>query len=260
MTLRDHLAELRVRIVRSMLAIVLGVVIMVAFYNPILKFLLRPYHNLCARRGANFCDGNVYSLGPLDAFGTRISVSLYGGLIIAFPVLIWQIWRFIVPGLHAKEKRVAIPFIASTVGLFALGTYVAYWTMDKALEFLIAWSGSGVKATFQVSKYISLLGLMVAAYGIGFEFPVLLVFLMIAGVFTPKTLLKQWRYAIMAIFVIAAVITPSGDPISMCALAIPMSVFYMLAIVVGFILAKRKRQREENETDDDDDSMASASA
>ena len=253
MTLRDHLAELRVRIVRSLLAVTLGVVIMLAFYDPVLRFLLRPYHNMCLRRPSLGCDGKLYGLGPLDGFSTRISVSLYGGLIIAFPVLIWQIWRFIVPGLHAKEKKYAIPFIVSTIALFVLGGYIAYWTLDKALEFLISWSGAGVGQVFQVSKYISLVGLMVAAFGIGFEFPVLLVFLQLVGVLTPQSLRKGWRYAIMAIFVIAAVITPSGDPISMLALAVPMSVFYGCSILIGLVLQRRKRARGDREDDEDED-------
>ena len=97
------------------------------------------------------------------------------------PVILWQIWRFIVPALHAKEKRYAIPFILSSVALFVLGGLLAYLTLEKALEFLIAWSGDDVSALFQVSKYVSLVGLMVAAFGIGFQFPVLLVFLQLVG-------------------------------------------------------------------------------
>ena len=148
------------------------------------------------------------------------------------------------PALHAKEKKYAIPFVVSSVLLFALGAFVAYWTLDKALEFLISWGGAEVKANFQVSKYVSLVGLMVAAFGIAFEFPVLLVFLQLVGVLTPQTLAKGWRYAILAIFVIAAVITPSGDPYSMMALAGPMSLFYLLSILIGFLFQKRKRANE----------------
>ena len=253
MTLRDHLAELRVRIVRSVLAIALGIIVMLAFYDRVLTFLVRPYYDLCARRPSLGCDGKVYGLGPLDGFSTRISVSMYGGLILALPVVLWQIWRFVVPGLHAKEKKYAIPFIASTIALFALGGYIAFWTLDKALEFLISWSGSGVGQVFQISKYISLVGLMVFAFGIGFEFPVLLVFLQLVGVLTPQMLLKGWRYAIMAIFVIAAVITPSGDPISMLALAIPMSIFYLCSIVIGLVIQRRKRKNASAGGDDDED-------
>ena len=263
MTLRDHLAELRVRIVRSMLAVALGIIIMLAFYDPVLRFLVQPYHDLCARKPPGFCDGKLYGLGPLDGFSTRISVSMYGGLILALPVVLWQIWRFVVPGLHAKEKKYAIPFITSTIALFALGGYIAFWTLDKALEFLISWSGSDVGQVFQISKYISLLGLMVFAFGIGFEFPVLLVFLQLVGVLTPQTLRKGWRYAILAIFAIAAIITPSGDPISMMALAVPMSVFYLISIVIGVVIQRRKLARGDTDDTDDtdeDDALAGASA
>ena len=244
MTLTEHLAELRTRIIRSLLAIVLGIIIMLAAYDWVLKLLLRPYRSLCAERGANFCSGNLISLGPLDGFTTRLSISTYGGILLALPVLMWQIWKFIVPALHAQEKKYAIPFVFSTVGLFALGGAIAYWTLDKALEFLISWSGEGVVAVYPVSKYVSLVGLMVAAFGIGFEFPVLLVFLQLVGVLTPQTLLKGWRYAIMAIFVIAAVITPSGDPYSMLALAVPMSIFYLISILIGLFIQRRRRRAE----------------
>ncbi len=242
MTLTEHLAELRVRIIRSMLAIVVGVIVVLAFYDPVLRFLLRPYNNLCARRGPDFCVAQLQSLGPLEAFSTRLSISTYGGIIIALPVIMWQIWRFVVPALHAKEKKYAIPFVVSSVLLFVLGAYVAYWTLDKALEFLIGWGGSEVTANYQVSKYVSLVGLMVAAFGIAFLFPVLLVFLQLVGVITPQTLLKGWRYAVMVVFVIAAVITPSGDPYSMLALALPMSLFFFLSVLIGWLVQRRRRE------------------
>jgi len=132
--------------------------------------------------------------------------------------------------------------VFSSITLFLLGGLVAYLTLEKSLEFLISWSGNDVTPTFQVSKYISLVGLMVAAFGIGFEFPVLLVFLQVVGVLQPQTLKKQWRYAIMIIFIIAAVITPSGDPYSMLALAIPMSIFYVISIFIGYAIQRRKRR------------------
>ncbi len=244
MTLTEHLGELRSRIIRSLLAVVLGIVVVLAAYGPVLRFLTRPYVDLCKRKGPDFCVANLQFLSPLEGFTTRLSIATYGGIIIALPVIMWQVWRFIVPALHAKEKKYAIPFVLSSVALFLLGGVVAYWTLDKALDFLIAWAGPDVEANFQISKYISLVGLMVAAFGIAFEFPVLLVFLQLAGVLTPQTLLKGWRYAIMAIFVIAAVITPSGDPYSMLALALPMTLFYLISIVIGLIFQKRKRAAE----------------
>jgi len=242
MTLTEHLAELRSRIIRSLLAVILGIILLLAFYDQVLRWMWQPYRDLCAQKPNLQCD--LYFLGPLEGFTTRLSIATYGGIIIALPVILWQIWQFVVPALHAKEKRYAIPFVLSSVFLFLLGGAVAYWTLTPALDFLIGWSGADVKAAFQISKYVSLFGLMVAAFGITFEFPVLLVFLQLAGVVTPQTLQKHWRYATVIIFVIAAVITPSGDPYSMMALAIPMTLFYIIAIIIGRILQKRKLRAE----------------
>ncbi|HAP75460.1 MAG TPA: twin-arginine translocase subunit TatC [Acidimicrobiaceae bacterium] len=242
MTLTEHLAELRTRIIRSLLAIVLGVIIILAFYDQVLDFMRRPYEELCKTNPNLNCE--LQFIGPLEGFTTRLSISTYGGIIIAMPVLLWQLWRFIVPALHAKEKKYAIPFIVSSIVLFAFGATVAYFTLTPALDFLISWAGEDVQANFQVSKYVSLFGLMVAAFGVAFLFPVLLVFLQLVGVLTPQTLLRQWRYALVIIFVIAAVITPSGDPYSMMALALPMSIFYLISVVIGRIAQKRKQARE----------------
>jgi sec-independent protein translocase protein TatC len=242
MTLTEHLAELRTRIIRSLLAVILGIIILLASYDQVLNWMRAPYNELCKQKPQLTCD--LQFLGPLEGFTTRLSICTYGGIILALPVILWQIWRFVVPALHAKEKKYAIPFIASSVGLFLLGGAVAYWTLTPALDFLISWAGSDVKANFQVSKYVSLFGLMIAAFGITFEFPVLLVFLQLVGVLTPQMLQKQWRIATVVIFIIAAVITPSGDPYSMLALAIPMCLFYAISIVIGRIAQKRKLARE----------------
>lgn len=242
MTLTQHLAELRTRIIRSLLAVVIGIIVLLAAYDQVLNWMRQPYEDLCARKPNLNCD--LTFLGPLEGFTTRLTICTYGGIILALPVILWQIWRFVVPALHAKEKKYAIPFILSAVGLFLLGGLVAYYTLTPALDFLISWAGEDVKANFQVSKYVSLFGLMIAAFGITFEFPVLLVFLQLVGVLTPQTLMKQWRIATVIIFVIAAVITPSGDPYSMLALALPMMLFYVISVIIGKIAQKRKLARE----------------
>ena len=135
-----------------------------------------------------------------------------------------------------------MPFIASSVLLFSVGCYLAYWTLDKALEFLISWSGEDVTQAYQITKYINLVVMMMLAFGVAFLSPVLLVFLQLVSVVTPKTLIKQWRYAVMGIFVAAAAITPSGDPISMMALAIPLTVLYLIAVLVGWLLTRRRAE------------------
>jgi len=240
MSMMDHLRELRMRLVRSVLAIGVSTLVLLAFYDQLKNLLTRPYTNLCLRRPDFDCDGSLFSLGPLDGFSARMRVCLYGGLVLALPIILWQIWRFIVPALSKREKNYAVPFIASSVLLFSVGCYLAYWTLDKALEFLISWSGNDVTQAFQVTKYINLVVMMMLAFGVAFLSPVLLVFLQLVSVVSPRTLIKQWRYAVMSIFLAAAVITPSGDPISMMALAIPLTVLYLIAVLVGWLLTRRR--------------------
>ena len=107
---------------------------------------------------------------------------MYGGIIVALPIILWQIWRFVVPALEAKGKKYAIPFVASSLVLFAAGGILAYLTVDRALEFLIGWAGEDVNQIFSVSSYVSLIGLMIFAFGVGFLLPVLIVFLQLAKV------------------------------------------------------------------------------
>ncbi len=248
MTLTEHLGELRVRIIRCALAIFVAAIAIVAFYDQVLDFLTGPYVRLCEDRGQEFCgfepgtDNTLFIMDPLEGLTTRLRVAMYGGVILAMPIILWQVWRFIVPALHSREKRYAIPFIISSVVLFLLGGFLAYITLEPALEFLISWSGEGVGQVFQVSRYVRLVGLMVGAFGVGFQFPVLLVFLQLAGVVTPQQLLRNWRYALLVVVVVAAVITPSGDPISLAALAVPMSILYFLSIGVGYLFQRRKRR------------------
>ena len=244
MTLTEHLGELRSRLIRSALAIVAGMMVVLAFYEPVLDFLRQPYDNLCQRRPDLVSNCDFFTLGPLEGFNARLRISLYGGLILALPVILWQIWRFVVPALHAKEKRYAIPFVLSSVVLFVLGGFFAYYTLDQGLEWLISWSGSDVQQAFQISKYVSFVGLMMAAFGVGFEFPVLLVFLQLVGVLRPRQLVEGWRVAVMLIVVLAAVITPSGDPITLALLSVPLAVFYFVAILIGYLATRRRVSSE----------------
>jgi len=148
-------------------------------------------------------------------------------------VLLWQVWRFISPGLYDNEKRYAVPFVASALALFATGAGLAYWTMPRALEFLGDIGGNDLEQFYSPSKYLQLITYMMLAFGVGFEFPIVLVFAQLAGVLRAATLRKHRRYAIVGITVLVAVITPSGDPFSMLALSIPMILFYEVSILLG---------------------------
>ena len=240
MTLTEHLAELRVRIIRSALAIAIGMVLIIAFYDQVLDFLLQPYKELCLRKAEDFCDPELFIFSPTEGLATRVRVGLYGGIIAALPVIMWQVWRFIVPALNKKEKKWAVPTIAVSVVLFLAGGALAYYTIGQALDFLIGWAGEGVGQVFSVQSYVSLIGLMIFAFGLGFMLPVFVFGLQAVGAVTPRRLIKSWRIALVAIAIIAAVITPSGDPVTMAMLGVPMVVLYFLAILLGWLVVRRR--------------------
>ncbi len=239
-TLTEHLGELRTRIIRSALAVLIGMVAIIAFYDQVLEFLKQPYVDLCTEKPEGFCDPELFIFSATEGLATRMRVGMYGGIIVALPVILWQVWRFVVPALHAKEKKYAVPFVLSSLVLFSAGGALAYLTVDRALEFLISWAGDDVNEVFSVSSYVSLIGLMISAFGVGFLLPVLFVFLQLVNVVSPRKLLKSWRYATIGVFVLAAVITPSGDPITLMMLAIPMLVLYFFAILVGWLVLRKR--------------------
>ncbi|MGB7052706.1 MAG: twin-arginine translocase subunit TatC [Acidimicrobiales bacterium] len=232
MTLAEHLAELRRRVIVGAVAFVIAAVIAFLFYNPILAWLKEPY----CQAEPGHCG--FYITAPLDGLALRVQISAYGGLFLASPVLLWELWRFITPGLNPKEKRYAIPFIAASICLFALGCVVAYITFPHALGWLSHIGGPSLHEILDPTKYLGLLILLMTVFGVTFEFPVLLVSLEIAGVLTPKKLSSWRRWAIVGIVVVAGVITPSSDPFSMMALAIPLYLFYELSIIIGKIITR----------------------
>ncbi len=229
MTLVEHLTELRTRVLVCALAFAITATVAFLVYPWILSFLKHPYCQVSPRR----CG--FYITGPLDGLALRVKIAAYGGLFLASPVLLWELWRFITPGLNPKEKRYAVPFIVASITLFALGGLVAYLTFPHALNFLDHIGGPSLTEILDPTKYLSLIVLMMTIFGLTFEFPVLLVSLELAGVLTPKQLSSWRRWAIVLIVVVAGVITPSSDPFSMMALAIPLYIFYELSIVVGKI-------------------------
>jgi sec-independent protein translocase protein TatC len=230
MTLVEHLTELRSRVLVCAVAFVITATVAFLIYPWILSFLKHPYCEVSPHR----CG--FYITGPLDGLALRVKIAAYGGLFLASPVLLWELWRFITPGLNPKEKRYAIPFIVASITLFALGCLVAYVTFPHALNFLNHIGGPSLTEILDPTKYLSLIVLMMTIFGLTFEFPVLLVSLEVAGVLTPKQLSSWRRWAIVLITVVAGVITPSSDPFSMMALAVPLYIFYELSIVIGKII------------------------
>lgn len=236
MSVVEHLTELRHRLIVSMIAIALAAIVGFVLYNRILHVLLQPYCHLHRRTLTGGCG--LLITDPLEPFLIRLKVAAWTGFALASPVVFFQVWRFVTPGLKPNEKRYAIPFVISSVILFALGGLVAWLTFPKALDFLVGVGGNSLITSFSPGKYLRLIVLMMVAFGIAFEFPVLLVFLELARVLTSRQLVQWWRPAVVIIFAVAAVITPSQDPYSLFAMAVPMCVFYFGAAGVGRLLKR----------------------
>jgi sec-independent protein translocase protein TatC len=239
MTLFEHLAELRNRLIISILAVVAGMAVVWFLYNPVIHFMIHPYQvYLHKHPHKDVTGGQLVTSGPLEGFTTRLKVCGYGGVVLAAPVILWELWRFITPGLYKNEKRYVLPFVAAAIVLFAAGVGTAILVFPKALDWLINVSGSDIVPFFSPSRYFTLYVAMALVFGAIFTYPLVLVFLMLVGL-VPSSRWRKWRRpAIVVIALVAAVITPSSDPFSFLAMSVPMLVLYELAIVVGRLLKK----------------------
>lgn len=241
MSLVEHLTELRDRLIKVVAAVALGMVVSFFFYPQIFDFLIAPYQDQAG--DSALAGGKLLIVDPLEGFSVRMKLAMYGGVAIAMPVILWQIWRFVTPGLYAHERRYAVPFVVSALTLFVLGAGLAYYTPPQALEFLATIGGDDLVTAYSPGKYFTLITYMMLAFGIGFEFPILLIFLEMAGVLSSAALRKGRRYAVVGICVLVAVITPSGDPISMLMLSVPMVIFYEVSIIAGRVIERRRAAR-----------------
>ena len=241
MTLIEHLTELRKRVIIASVAIGVGAVIAYIFYDPIFDFLIEPHCEINAGSGIED-ECNLLAISPLEGFSVRLTVAGYTGLAIAMPVVLWQVWKFIAPGLYPHEKRYGLAFVLFSFVLFALGAGLAYWTLPRALEFLTNVGGDNLDNFYRPKEYIGFVTKMMVGFGIGFEFPIVLIFLQLIGVVSNETLRKGRRYALVGIVALVAVLTPSGDPLSLMALSIPMYLFYEISIAFGWWRARKQNK------------------
>jgi sec-independent protein translocase protein TatC len=242
MSLIDHLKELRHRLLICLWALLGGAVVGFFLYEPAMRVIQSPYCDFLREnpKKAPFQTGecSLVFLGAIDAFLITVKVIVFLALVVALPVILYQLWAFIVPGLTARERRWAIPFVALSLILFLLGGLAAYLTLPKALQFLLGVGGDFVSPLLTVDKYVGFVIFTILAFGLGFEFPILLISLTAAGVLTNETMRRYRRQVVLGLAIFAAVITPSPDPISMLALLIPLYLFYEGAIIVSRLMKR----------------------
>jgi sec-independent protein translocase protein TatC len=243
MSLLEHLEELRKRIIHSGLYLIAGFFIAYTIRERLSAFMVKP---ITAALKAHNLDSHLVYLNPVDPFNFYIKISLVFGAIIASPFILFQVWLFIAPGLYRQEKRYILPFMTATVGLFLAGAFFGYhYVYPGALTFLI---GYGSQFRPMVSEYTELFMTVILGLGITFELPILVFFLALFGIVSAGWLWKNIRYAILVIFIIAAIITPTPEVLTMCVFAAPMLVLYLVSIGVAYLVHPTRRNRLKEQT------------
>jgi sec-independent protein translocase protein TatC len=244
MTLLEHLYELRNRLFKASLGIVVGMVVGWILSDYVLHLLRDPY---CMVTHAQPGHCQFIALDVTAPFALKLKVSLMVGLIAASPVWLYQLWAFIAPGLHRNERRWAYAFAALAAPLFVLGAWLAYIMIPRALAFLLGFGGGQVQFQLEVSKYISFVTNLILLFGLAFEFPLIVMLFNIAGLASYKRLLGWWRIAVFAFFAFSAIAIPTGDPFSMSALGLGLTALYFGAVGFAFVNDKRRDRRHRAE-------------
>lgn len=241
MTVVEHLDELRTRLVIAVAAVAIGGVAGWFLFRPVFDALLEPYCRFLRAHPevAPSTGCRVAYFSVVEPFLVKLKLSLLIGLGLASPIVLYQLWRFITPGLSTRERRFAIPFVLCSLLLFALGAWFALVTLPRGLSFLLGFAGTErVVAVVSMAKYLGFVEMLILAFGVSFEFPLVLVFLTLVGVLTSAHLRHWRRYAVLVVAAFAAVLTPSQDLFTMLALMVPLLVFYELAILVSRLLGR----------------------
>jgi sec-independent protein translocase protein TatC len=246
MPLTEHLRELRSRFVKSGIAIVIGMVIGWIYYAEIFAWISEPFTDVIASAKANGQDVVLALTGVADPFVLQIQVSAAAGIALSSPVWLYQLWRFVTPGLHRNEQKWAIGFAAIATPLFAAGITLAYVVLPFGLEILLGFTPENVENIVSVDRYLSFFLRTIMVFGVGFLTPLLIVLLNFAGILSGKRLVSWWRWIIFTVLVFSAVATPTGDPINLMLLAGPIMLLVIIAVGISLLNDRRRARKSRN--------------
>lgn len=223
----QHLEELRKRLIVCLTAVVLSAVICFSYVDNILQLITRPV-------------GRLVFLKPTEAFFSRIEIALYGGVFLALPVIIFQVWRFVSPGLLKTERRYLFWLVPFSYLLFAAGAALAFFVvLPVGVSFLLAYGTEDIQPMISIGSYLSFVSMLLLAFGVVFQLPLVILFLTKMGLVTPDWLAAKRRHAIVVIFILAAILTPGPDIFSQFMMAIPTMLLYELSILLARFVARR---------------------
>ncbi|MBJ7596161.1 MAG: twin-arginine translocase subunit TatC [Candidatus Dormibacteraeota bacterium] len=231
MTIVQHLEELRRVLMISAIAWIVATVVAFVFHGAIFEFLLTPLTTVLGRTNNHITSTAIFT-SPTEGLTIPMKISAIAGLIGAMPVILWQVWGFVAPGLQPLEKRFVGPFIASAFLLFAGGASFAYFVMPIGLNFLATFLGSSAVYLPDINSYLSFLLLLIIAFGVTFELPVVVILLGVLGIVSSKTLRQKRKFIWVGIIAAALVVTPGADPYTPTALFIPLIIFFEVSVLI----------------------------
>ena len=266
MPLLDHLIELRARLLRSAVGLLLAFLVCFYFAEPIFNFLQKPLAEALSVHGLDRQAPRIIFTGPAEVFITYIKMAFFAAAFLSCPLFLTQIWLFVAPGLYKNEKKALAPFIVATPVLFFIGGALVYFVIyPLALRFFLTFQVGGGEGTLpieletRISEYFSLLMKLIFAFGLCFQLPVIMTLMARVGLATSKGMAEKRKYAIVGVFVVAAIFTPP-DPLSQLMLAIPIVLLYEISILMATVVEKGRPKDEYDDLDDPDDGGGNADA
>lgn len=243
MSFFDHLVELRKRLINSLIGIGIGMIVGLALSKPGLTYVTRPMTEALTR---NHLDPYLYFTHPAGYVMLYINFGLYLGIGLAMPWVLYQVWLFVAPGLYKHERKAVVSFIVSSMCLFVCGVAFGYFVMlPQVLTFVVEFSNTGpIKPWIDINEYFKLILIVLLGLGVIFELPVVVFILSLFGIVTPKFMLKNFRYAMLIIAVVAAVVTPTPDATTMLIFMAPMVALYFIGVLVSYMVVRKKRARQ----------------